>query len=75
MASRVQLPPEIDELWVAITTLPHKQRQLLVLRFYEDLPVDEIAALLGRPVGTVKAQIHRAVRTLKNHLESKGLST
>jgi DNA-directed RNA polymerase specialized sigma24 family protein len=39
-----------------------------VLRYYLDLPVDEIAELTGRPAGTIKSQIHRALATLQEVL-------
>jgi RNA polymerase sigma-70 factor (ECF subfamily) len=40
------------------------QRIVLVLRYYRDLPVDEIAARMGIPAGTVKSRLHYALRDL-----------
>ena len=40
----------------------------MVLRFYEDLPDAQIAAILGCAEGTVRSQIHRALATLRAHL-------
>ncbi len=60
-----QLPPEIDEMWTAIRGLSADQRAVIVLRFYEDLTIDEIAAVLDRPSGTVKSLLHRALARLK----------
>jgi RNA polymerase sigma-70 factor, ECF subfamily len=48
--------------------LPEAQRQLLVLRFYADLPVRSIAEELGVPEGTVKSRLHTAVRALRARL-------
>ena len=48
--------------------LPDAQRQVLVLRFYGDLPVRDIAAELGIPEGTVKSRLHTAVRALRARL-------
>ncbi|WP_128376667.1 RNA polymerase sigma factor [Streptomyces cavernae] len=48
--------------------LPDAQRQLLVLRFYADLPVRDIAGELGIPEGTVKSRLHTAVRALRARL-------
>lgn len=45
--------------------LPEEQRQLLVLRFYVDLSVSEIAQILGLPDGTVKSRLHRAVAAMR----------
>ncbi|MFJ4011091.1 RNA polymerase sigma factor [Streptomyces sp. NPDC090026] len=44
------------------------QRQVLVLRYYTDLPVTGIAELLGVPEGTVKSRIHTAVAALRTEL-------
>ncbi|MFD1663474.1 RNA polymerase sigma factor [Streptomyces caeni] len=48
--------------------LPGPQRQVLVLRFYADLPVRGIAEELGIPEGTVKSRLHSAVRALRDRL-------
>lgn len=58
------LPPELDETWQALAALPDAQRTALVLRFYLDLKVDDIAAVLEIPTGTVKSQIHRGLAAL-----------
>nr|WP_246235613.1 sigma-70 family RNA polymerase sigma factor [Streptomyces boluensis] len=44
------------------------QRQVLVLRFYADLPVRGIARELGIPEGTVKSRLHMAVQALRTRL-------
>ncbi|WP_432011909.1 RNA polymerase sigma factor [Streptomyces cucumeris] len=49
-------------------SLPRHQRQLLTLRYYADLPVRDIAQLLGIPEGTVKSRLHTAVAALRNRL-------
>jgi len=48
--------------------LPDTQRQVLVLRFFADLPVRGIADELGIPEGTVKSRLHSAVRALRDRL-------
>ncbi|OLZ65722.1 RNA polymerase subunit sigma-70 [Streptomyces sp. IMTB 2501] len=48
--------------------LPAAQRQVLVLRFFADLPVRAIAEELGIPEGTVKSRLHTAVRALRDRL-------
>ena len=45
-----------------------RQRAVLVLRFYEDLPEAEIAEILGCRVGTVKPNLHRALQKLRREL-------
>ncbi|MFD9948127.1 SigE family RNA polymerase sigma factor [Nonomuraea sp. NPDC059023] len=53
------------ELWKELATLPRRQQAVLVLRYYEDLPDDEIAAILGISRGTVRSQAFRALATLR----------
>ncbi|MFI1405578.1 RNA polymerase sigma factor [Streptomyces griseofuscus] len=53
--------------------LPPAQRQVLVLRFYADLPVRDIAEALGIPEGTVKSRLHTAVRALRARLHKDGV--
>jgi RNA polymerase sigma factor (sigma-70 family) len=53
----------------AMTRLPARDRLLLGLRYDDDLSHLEIARLTGSPVGTVKVQLHRARRRLRDALE------
>jgi RNA polymerase sigma-70 factor (sigma-E family) len=48
--------------------LPTKQRAVLVLRFYQDLRVPQIAEELGIPEGTVKSQLSRGLATMRVRL-------
>lgn len=48
--------------------LPNLHRQVLVLRFYADLPVKDIAVELDVPEGTVKSRLHAAVSALRERL-------
>ncbi|WP_067182218.1 SigE family RNA polymerase sigma factor [Microtetraspora niveoalba] len=52
-------------LWKEIAGLPPKQRAVLVLRYYEDLPDAEIARILGVSRGTVRSQASRALDKLR----------
>ena len=53
----------------ALRTLPRRQREAVVLRYYLDLSVEETAQAMGVSLGTVKSATHRALaaigRTLK----------
>jgi RNA polymerase sigma-70 factor (sigma-E family) len=49
----------------ALRQLTAKQRAVIVLRFYEDLPEAEVAAILGCSVGTVRSQTHRTLARLR----------
>jgi RNA polymerase sigma factor (sigma-70 family) len=66
-ADRVE-PPEIDETWELLATLPRDQRVALVLRYYDDLPVDEIARVMGCRPATARTRIHRALAKLRKEM-------
>jgi RNA polymerase sigma-70 factor (ECF subfamily) len=53
----------------ALAELPAAQREILVLRYYEDLSLQEIAELRNLPLGTVKSTLHRATRSLRLRLD------
>ena len=46
-------------VWRALAALPHAQREALVMRYVLDLPVAEVADVLGVPAGTVGARLSR----------------
>jgi RNA polymerase sigma-70 factor (ECF subfamily) len=53
----------------AITTLPPRQREAVVLRYLADLPLADVAEAMGCAVGTVKATLHHALGSLRIELE------
>ncbi|PZF85961.1 SigE family RNA polymerase sigma factor [Jiangella anatolica] len=61
-----------DALWTVVQGLPPRQRAAVVLRFYEDMSEQDVAAALGCSVGTVKSQTSRALATLRTRLEERG---
>ncbi len=52
----------------AIATLPPLQREALILFEYEELPLSEIASIVGADVGTVKSRLHRARERMRRLL-------
>lgn len=62
---------EIENIRAAIRTLPFEQYQVVVLQYYYDLKVDEIARLLKISSGTVKSRLFRAREKLSLILEQK----
>jgi RNA polymerase sigma-70 factor (sigma-E family) len=57
-----------DAAWRLLADLPRQQRAVLVLRFYEDLPDDEIAGILGCSTGTVRSHASRGLAALRAKL-------
>ncbi|WP_434739495.1 SigE family RNA polymerase sigma factor [Micromonospora sp. SH-82] len=60
-------------MWQLLAGLPRAQRAVLVLRFYCDLPDDEIATLLGCGESTVRSQASRALARMRTVLSEKGV--
>ena len=56
----------------ALAELPPRQRTVLVLRYFNDLPEAEIAAILGCSIGTVKGQVSRGLARLRELTEPDG---
>jgi RNA polymerase sigma-70 factor (sigma-E family) len=56
---------ERDAMWRALAVLPPRQRAVLVLRFYEDMPDAQIAAVLECALGTVASLASRGLATLR----------
>lgn len=54
------------ELAVALTALTEEHREVVLMRFVDDMSLDEIANALAVPPGTVKSRLHRALETLRN---------
>jgi RNA polymerase sigma-70 factor (sigma-E family) len=71
VATIVEAAPEPDrtDLRDALATLPKVYREVVVLHYLADLPVDEVAGLLGVPSGTVKSRLSRARGALAAHLD------
>lgn len=72
----VQPPPDEARvaLMQALDQLPPDQRHALVLHHLCDLPLSEVAVVVGAPVGTVKARLSRGRATLQSLLTEEGAS-
>ncbi|HTF34596.1 MAG TPA: sigma-70 family RNA polymerase sigma factor [Myxococcota bacterium] len=57
-----------------LARLPERLREVLVLRYFEDLGEREIAEIVGVPPGTVKSRLHAAVRALRGVPEEHDVS-
>ena len=67
----VEQHDEADRLWEAVTALPHRQRQVLVLRYYLDQSEAEIADTLGVSRGSVKKHASRGIAALTRAWEGR----
>ncbi len=70
-AGRLQADPWFDgdalqvKLQEAIVQLPEKQRIVFNLRYYEEMPYEEMSGLLNTSVGALKASFHHATRKIE----------
>lgn len=60
-------------LWAAVRQLSDKQRTAIALYYVDDLPLDEIASVLGCSAGTVKTHLQRGRRRLAELLDDEGM--
>jgi RNA polymerase sigma-70 factor (ECF subfamily) len=56
----------------AVATLPNSQREVFVLRHFEQMSLEEIATARGCALGTVKSSLHRAAGAVRDHMTRGG---
>ena len=66
--SAANIEEELD-LWQALCSLEDKYKTVLILRFYQDYSVRQIAAILECPEGTIKTHIRRGLHALRIQLK------
>jgi RNA polymerase sigma factor (sigma-70 family) len=59
-----------DALGLALRTLSPDQREVVVLRYFFDLTIDQIATRTDARQGTVKSRLHHALRYLRSAIDS-----
>jgi RNA polymerase sigma-70 factor, ECF subfamily len=59
-------PAPRAELAAALAGLSPEQREVVLMRFVDDMTLDEIAAALDVPLGTIKSRLHRALESLRD---------
>ena len=65
-------PNKIEwKLQQAMQTLPEKQKLVFNLRYYDEMPYDKMAEMLGTSVGALKASYHHAVKKVEDFMREK----
>jgi len=59
-----------DTVRLAVAALDEPYREVVAMRFFADMSLERIAAGTGRPLGTVKAQLHRGLERLRRSMTS-----
>jgi RNA polymerase sigma-70 factor (ECF subfamily) len=65
--SQIEIQSELIE---KVKALSYKHREVVILRYFHDYSLDEIALLLEIPNGTVKSRLHTALKLLRREMES-----
>jgi RNA polymerase sigma-70 factor, ECF subfamily len=68
--SRAEVRRRVEQ---AVATLPDSQREVFVLRHFEGMTLEEIAAARGCALGTVKSSLHRAAAAVRDRLVRAGV--
>jgi RNA polymerase sigma-70 factor (ECF subfamily) len=59
---------QAEQISAALAGIPAEYREAIVLRFQDGLPLEEIAAVTGAPLGTVKSRVYRGLNLLMGRL-------
>ena len=66
---------EVAAVWSVVEELSPQQRGVFVLRFVEEMPLEEIARTLELEIGTVKSHLHRAVSAVRKKIGHRDTET
>lgn len=66
--NRLIIREEADRVMTAVNALPAKQRIVIVLYYYDELSVEEVASIVGVSAGTVKSRLFTARKKSKDYL-------
>jgi RNA polymerase sigma-70 factor, ECF subfamily len=62
---------QLQAVWASVDILSPQQREIFLFRFVEEMQLNEIAELLGVKTGTVKAQLFRALSSVRKHMKEQ----
>lgn len=71
LEEKVSKKDDIQKVFSLLHNLPEEAREIMLMRYAQDLSVSEIAKALGKKKGTVRVALHRAVKQLKAILKHK----
>ncbi len=72
--ARLQKKQQQEILLNSMAILPAETRSIMMLHYFQELKIQEIAELLGLKASTIKVRLHRARHSLKQHLSPKKLA-
>lgn len=60
-----------EQVWAAVGALSEQDQAVLYLRYFIDASEEETSEAIGRPVGTVKSRLHRALQRLRTVIDER----
>jgi len=63
------LSADIDTIKKSIQKLEKEYQDIIIWHYLDDMPIEDISRLLGRPEGTVRVMLHRGLKSLKDMLQ------
>ena len=63
---------EKDKIVQALNRLPEKQKEVIILRYYEDLKIKDMAKILDEKVPTIKSRLKQGLEKMSRYLKKGG---
>lgn len=70
--SKDEINVDVIDLYDALDKLDEHQRIVIILRYFEDMKIEEISVILGCPKSTIKSRIYAGLKSLKVKMEGDG---
>lgn len=70
-AKKINRIEQKDVIQKALDELPDKQKDVIILKYYEDFKIKEIAKILGEKVPTIKSRLKQGINKLSKHLRKE----
>jgi RNA polymerase sigma-70 factor (ECF subfamily) len=68
---RAILNSEIEDIKTALANIKKDYQDVIIWHYLEDMPVGQIAEIIGKPAGTVRVMIHRGLNALKDEIKNQ----
>ncbi|MBU1146499.1 RNA polymerase sigma factor [Patescibacteria group bacterium] len=73
LVEKIELASDLEEVKKALQKIREEYREVIILRFVEEMSITETAEILGKSEGAVRVLVHRAVAALRGEVAQKSL--
>lgn len=70
LEGKIDAKEDTKRIWAALDELHEVEKQIIILRYFEDLPFEDVSKILKIKEGALRVRVHRILEKLKGHLES-----